>query len=62
LRHRVARRAALQTDDLLWQRGFRKSSLDEMAIVAKKLNDREIAAVAAYYRQVRRNGDVAASP
>ncbi len=45
----------------MWQRGFRKSSPNEMAIVAKKLNDREIAAVAAYYQQVRGNGDVAAA-
>jgi cytochrome c553 len=37
----------------MWQRGFRKTSPDAMAIVAKKLDDRDIAAVAAYYQQVR---------
>jgi cytochrome c553 len=30
----------------MWQRGFRKNSADEMAVVAKGLDDREIAAVA----------------
>jgi cytochrome c553 len=37
----------------MWQRGFRKSSPESMAAVAKQLNDQEIAAVAAYYQQVR---------
>ena len=32
-----------------------------MAVVAKKLDDQEIAAVAAYYQQVRGTGDVTAS-
>jgi cytochrome c553 len=45
----------------MWQRGFRKSSANEMATVAKELSDQEIAAVAAYYQQVRGNSDVAAS-
>ena len=36
-----------------WQRGFRQSSPNEMAVVAKKLDEQEIAAVAAYYQQVR---------
>jgi cytochrome c553 len=36
----------------MWQRGFRKSSPEAMAAVAKRLNDQEIAAVAAYYQQV----------
>jgi cytochrome c553 len=33
----------------MWQRGYRKNSPDEMAVVARALDDREIAAVAAYY-------------
>jgi cytochrome c553 len=37
----------------MWQRGYRKNSPDEMAVVARALDDREIAAVAAYYQQVR---------
>jgi cytochrome c553 len=45
----------------MWQRGFRKSSPDQMADVAKLLNDQDIAAVAAYYQQVRGSADVAAS-
>lgn len=36
-----------------WQRGFRKNSPDAMAVMAKKLDEHEIAAVAAYYQQVR---------
>ncbi len=35
-----------------WQRGYRKSSSNQMVVVAHKLNDHEIAAVAAYYQQV----------
>jgi cytochrome c553 len=45
----------------MWQRGFRKNSPDEMAVVAKGLDDREIAAVAAYYQQVRGGADLATS-
>ena len=37
----------------MWQRGFRKNSADSMGVIAKKLDDQEIAAVAAYYQQVR---------
>ena len=37
----------------MWQRGFRKSSPESMAEVARQLNDQEIAAVAAYYEQVQ---------
>src|SRR5580704_8213903 len=33
----------------MWQRGYRKNSPDGMAVVARALDDREIAAVAAYY-------------
>ena len=34
----------------MWQRGYRKNSLDGMAVVARALDEREIAAVAAYYQ------------
>jgi cytochrome c553 len=37
----------------MWQRGFRKSSPQAMAEVAKRLNDEDIAAVAAYFQQLR---------
>jgi cytochrome c553 len=37
---------------LEWHHGFRKSSANTMAVVAQKLDDQEIAAVAAYYQQV----------
>jgi cytochrome c553 len=37
----------------MWQRGFRNSSPDAMEYIAKRLDDREIAAVAAYFQQVR---------
>jgi cytochrome c553 len=38
----------------MWKGGFRKNSPDLMAPIAKQLDDQEIAAVAAYYQQVRR--------
>jgi cytochrome c553 len=37
----------------MWKRGLRKSSPESMAVVAMQLSDQEIAAVAAYYQQVR---------
>ena len=37
----------------MWQRGFRKSSPDAMDDIAKHLDDQDIAAVAAYFQQVR---------
>jgi cytochrome c553 len=37
----------------MWQSGFRKSSPDAMGYIAKRLDDQEIAAVAAYFQQVR---------
>jgi cytochrome c553 len=37
----------------MWRQGFRKNSLNTMGVIAKKLDDQEIAAVAAYYQQVR---------
>jgi cytochrome c553 len=45
----------------MWQHGYRKNSPDLMADVANLLNDQEIAAVAAYYQQVRGSAEVAAS-
>jgi cytochrome c553 len=36
----------------MWQEGFRKNSPDAMGVIAKTLDDQEIAAVAAYYQQV----------
>jgi len=36
----------------MWQKGFRKNSPDAMALIAKKLDDQDIFAVAAYYQQV----------
>jgi alcohol dehydrogenase (cytochrome c)/quinohemoprotein ethanol dehydrogenase len=35
----------------MWQRGFRRNSPEAMALFANKLDDQEIAAVAAYYQQ-----------
>ena len=37
----------------MWQQGYRNTSPDAMAVMAKKLTERETAAVAAYYQQVR---------
>lgn len=45
----------------MWKRGFRKNSPDMMAPIAKQLDDKEIAAVAAYYQQVRRPAGAATS-
>jgi cytochrome c553 len=45
----------------MWQRGYRKNSPDGMAVVSRALDDREIAAVAAYYQQVRGTGALPAS-
>jgi cytochrome c553 len=36
----------------MWQEGFRKNSPDAMGVIAKKLDDQDILAVAAYYQQV----------
>ena len=38
----------------MWQRGFRKSSPDAMEDIAKRLDEQDIAAVAAYFQQVAR--------
>jgi cytochrome c553 len=37
----------------MWKRGFRKNSPDSMALIAKQLDDQQIAAVAAFYQQIR---------
>ena len=37
----------------MWRQGFRKNSLNTMGVIANKLGDQEIAAVAAYYQQVQ---------
>jgi cytochrome c553 len=37
----------------MWGQGFRKNSPDAMAVIAKNLDEQEIAAVAAYYQQVQ---------
>ncbi len=42
----------------MWQRGFRKSSSQAMGVIAKQLDDQDIAAVAAFYQQA---GNTAAS-
>jgi cytochrome c553 len=45
----------------MWQRGFRKSSPEAMAAVARQLNDQEIAAVAGYYQQVQGSAELKTS-
>jgi cytochrome c553 len=37
----------------MWQSGSRKDSVDAMADIAKRLGDQDMAAVAAYYQQLR---------
>jgi cytochrome c553 len=37
----------------MWQRGFRKNSPEAMADIAKRLDDTDMAAVAAYFQQAR---------
>jgi cytochrome c553 len=36
----------------MWRKGYRKTSADSMAVIAQKLSNEDIAAVAAYYQQV----------
>jgi cytochrome c553 len=45
-----------------WQRGFRRTSPEAMALFAKKLEDKEIAALAAYYQQIGASEQAAAPP
>jgi cytochrome c553 len=46
----------------MWQQGFRKNSLEGMAVIAKQLNAQDIAPVAAYFQQVRSAAPKAAEP
>ena len=46
----------------MWQRGFRRNSPEAMALFAKKLDDQESAAVAAYYQQLRASVQAATQP
>jgi cytochrome c553 len=46
----------------MWQRGFRRNSPEAMGLFAKKLDDQEIAALAAYYQQVHSSAPAAAQP
>jgi cytochrome c553 len=41
-----------------WRLGSRKSSADTMGYIAKRLDDQDVAAVAAYFQQVRTAGGV----
>ena len=43
----------------MWKRGFRRDNPETMVLFAKELDDEEIAAVAAYYQQVRSAGQLA---
>jgi len=43
----------------MWQRGFRNNSPEAMRLFAKKLDDRDIAAIAAYYQQVHSSNGAA---
>jgi cytochrome c553 len=43
----------------MWRRGFRKNSPNEMAVIARHLDDKDIAAVAVYYQQVRSSPEAA---
>jgi len=45
----------------MWQRGFRGNSPEAMRLFARKLDDEEIAAVAAYYQQLRPSSPVVAA-
>jgi cytochrome c553 len=37
----------------MWQQGFHRNSPEPMALFARKLDDQEIAALAAYFQQAR---------
>jgi cytochrome c553 len=45
----------------MWRQGFRKNSPDAMGVIANKLDDQEIATVAAYYQQVQSTIEVVES-
>jgi cytochrome c553 len=44
----------------MWRRGFRRNSPEAMGLFAPMLSDQEIAAVAAYYQQIRASAPNAA--
>jgi cytochrome c553 len=46
----------------MWQRGFRRNGPEAMGLFAKKLDDQEIAALAAYYQQVQPSSPAAGQP
>jgi cytochrome c553 len=46
----------------MWRQGFRKNGLDAMGVIANKLDDQEVAAVAAYYQQVQSTLEAAEVP
>jgi cytochrome c553 len=45
----------------MWQHGYRRNSPETMFMIAMKLDDQDIAALAAYYQQVRVSAKTAAS-
>jgi cytochrome c553 len=45
----------------MWQRGYRRNSPETMFMIATKLDDQDIAALAAYYQQVRASAKITAS-
>lgn len=45
----------------MWRQGYRKTSPDEMTVVAKQLSEDDIAALAAYYQQARSPVETAAT-
>jgi cytochrome c553 len=46
----------------MWKRGYRKNSPDAMANIAKRLNDQDVAALAAYFQQVNASARAATQP
>lgn len=46
----------------MWQAGSRKNSPESMAEVAKRLSEQDIAAVAAYYQQLRGSVEASVQP
>jgi cytochrome c553 len=45
----------------MWRRGYRKSSREVMFMIATKLDDQDIAALASYYQQVPASDQTTAS-
>jgi cytochrome c553 len=46
----------------MWQAGSRRNSPDSMAEIAKRLSEQDIAAVAAYYQQLRGSVEASVQP